>query len=356
MIKKDPEGLPPLLRDYINYNINLNKSPNTIKEYKYDVTRFLKFMLALSEGIKKEKIDFEKIDISQIDSFFLSKIDSSDIYEYMSYLATNLNVGPATRARKLAAIKGFFKFLSTKANVIKDNPAKDIETPKINKRLPKYLSINESIKLLEIAKEDNKNQISRLKDPDKELTEHQKYLGIRDHAIVTLFLNCGMRLSELVGINTEHIKFDECLLTVIGKGNKERTVYLNKACMNAINEYLSIRPAITGPDSTALFLSDRKKRISNRMVQTAISEYLETAGLKGYSTHKLRHTAATLMYQNGVDVRALQEILGHENIGTTEIYTHVDNYQIRQAMDNNPLANLWWPVGKTEHLIRNFKA
>jgi site-specific recombinase XerD len=340
MIKKDPEGLPYLLRDYINYNTNLNKSPNTIKEYKYDLTRFLKFMVALSNGIKPESIDFSKIDISNISSDFISRIDSSDIYEYMSFLATNLEVGPATRARKLAAIKGFFKYLTTKANVIHNNPAKDIETPKINKRLPKYLSITESQKLLEKAKEDNKNQLSRLKDPDKELTEHQKYLGIRDHAMVTLFLNCGMRLSELVGINLEHIKFDEAILTVIGKGNKERTVYLNKACMNVINEYMNVRPNITGTDSTALFLSDRKKRISNRMVQTAISEYLEAAGLKGYSTHKLRHTAATLMYQNGVDVRALQEILGHENIGTTEIYTHVDNYQIRQAMENNPLANL----------------
>ncbi len=340
MIKKDPEGLPSLLRNYINFNINLNKSPNTIKEYKYDLARFLKFMVALSNGIKENNINFDKIEIHDINAEFLSRIDSSDIYEYMSYLATTLEVGPATRARKLAAIKGFFKYLTIKANVLKDNPAKDIETPKINKRLPKYLSINESLKLLEVAKEDNKNQLSRLKDPDKELTEHQKYLGIRDHAIVTLFLNCGMRLSELVGINKNHIKFDEEILTVIGKGNKERTVYLNRACMKVIREYLAVRPNITGPDSDALFLSDRKKRISNRMVQTAISEYLNTAGLKGYSTHKLRHTAATLMYQNGVDVRALQEILGHENIGTTEIYTHVDNYQIRQAIENNPLANL----------------
>jgi len=258
----------------------------------------------------------------------------------MSYLATTLKLGPATRARKLAAIKGFFKYLNVKVNAIPDNPAKDIETPKINKRLPKYLSISESQKLLKTAKEDNKNQLSRLKNPDKELTEHQKAIGIRDHAICTLFLNCGMRLSELVGINISHIKFDEAILTVIGKGNKQRTVYLNKACVKVINDYLTVRPNITGPDSDALFLSERKRRISRRMVQTAIGEYLEAAGLKGYSTHKLRHTAATLMYQNGVDVRALQEILGHENIGTTEIYTHVDNYQIRQAVENNPLADL----------------
>ena len=333
------EKIPNLLKDYINYNINLNKSPNTIKEYKYDLIRFLKYMTALSNGTKPEKIDFDNIDISKVNSAFLARIDSSDIYDYMSYLATTLSDGPSTRARKLAAIKGFFKYLCTKMHILEDNPAKDIETPKINKRLPKYLSIAESQKLLQAAKADNKKQYRRNKNPDKELTEHQKDIGIRDHAICTLFLNCGMRLSELVGINIDHIKFDEALLTVIGKGNKQRTVYLNKACMGVIKDYLKIRPDITGADSNALFLSERKKRISRRMVQSAISDYLESAGLKGYSTHKLRHTAATLMYQNGVDVRALQEILGHENIGTTEIYTHVDNYQIRQAMDNNPLSD-----------------
>ncbi len=338
MISNNKNGIPPLLNDYINFSINLNKSPNTIKEYRYDLERFLKYLKCLSLG--KKEIDFENTVIYDIDSKFLAQVDSSDIYSYMSYLSTTLNVGPATRARKLASIKGFFKYLNVKVHVLNDNPAKDVETPKINKRLPKYLSITESQKLLKTAKEDNKNQLSRLKDPNKELTDHQRNLGIRDYAICTLFLNCGMRLSELVGINLEHIKFDEAMLTVIGKGNKQRTVYLNKACMKSIEDYLKIRPNITGPDSTALFLSERKKRISRRMVQTAISEYLEAANLKGYSTHKLRHTAATLMYQNGVDVRALQEILGHENIGTTEIYTHVDNYQIRQAMDNNPLANL----------------
>ncbi len=337
MIDKTNEGIPPLLKDYINYSITLNKSPNTIKEYGYDLERFLKYLKCLSQG--KKEIDFENTKISDINSKFLAQVDASDIYSYMSYLSTTLNVGPATRARKLAAIKGFFKYLTIKAHVLDDNPAKDVETPKINKRLPKYLSITESEKLLKTAKEDNKRQLSRLKDPDKELTEHQKNLGIRDYAICTLFLNCGMRLSELVGINMDHIKFDEAMLTVIGKGNKQRTVYLNRACMDAVKEYLKIRPEVIGPDSNALFLSERRKRISRRMVQTAISEYLEAANLKGYSTHKLRHTAATLMYQNGVDVRALQEILGHENIGTTEIYTHVDNLQIRQAMDNNPLAD-----------------
>lgn len=337
MLSQNDKKLPKLLRDYLNYNINLNKSNNTINEYQYDLTRFLKYMKALE--MSKKEINFDEIDISDIDSNFLKRIDSSDIYEYLSYLKTNLNNSATTRARKIASIKGFFRYLNVKVKVIEDNPAKEIETPKLEKTLPKYLTLNESQRLLNKAKEGDKKQSSRLKHPDKEMTEHQKYLATRDYAIVTLFLNCGMRLSELVGINISHIKFDEAILTVVGKGNKQRTVYLNKACLVAINDYRKVRPVITGPDKDALFLSDRKKRISKRMVQTSISQYLESAGLNGYSVHKLRHTAATLMYQNGVDVRALQEILGHENIGTTEIYTHVDNYQIRQAIENNPLAD-----------------
>ena len=336
MLSEEKEQLPKLLKDYLNYNVNLNKSNATINEYKYDLTRFLKYMKALEKSTKN--INLDDVDISHIDSKFLKRIDSSDIYEYISYLKTNQNNSATTRARKIASIKGFFRYLYLKAKVIDDNPAKEIETPKLEKTLPKYLTLNESQRLLNKAKEGDKQQLRRIKHPEKELTKHQKDLATRDYAIVTLFLNCGMRLSELVGINISHIKFDESLLTVVGKGNKQRTVYLNKACVSALNDYLKIRPVITGTDKDALFLSDRKKRISKRMVQTSISQYLESAGLNGYSVHKLRHTAATLMYQNGVDVRALQEILGHENIGTTEIYTHVDNYQIRQAIENNPLA------------------
>lgn len=337
MLSEEKNPLPKLLRDYLNYNVNLNKSNATINEYKYDLIRFLKYMKALS--LSSKNINFEEIDISDIDSKFLNKIDSSDIYEYISYLKTHQNNSATTRARKIASIKGFFRYLNVKVKVIDENPAKEIETPKLEKTLPKYLTLNESQKLLNKAKDGDKNQLSKQKHPDKELTKHQKDRATRDYAIVTLFLNCGMRLSELVGIDISHIKFDEAVLTVVGKGNKQRTVYLNKACLNAVNDYLKVRPIATGADKDALFLSDRKKRISRRMIQTSIGQYLEAAGLNGYSVHKLRHTAATLMYQNGVDVRALQEILGHENIGTTEIYTHVDNYQIRQAIENNPLAS-----------------
>lgn len=326
------DKLPKILIDYLNYNANLNKSKNTINEYKYDLTNFLKYI----KHFESPKSDLVDVDITDINAQYLNNIDINDIYSYMSYLRDKCNNSAASRARKVASIKGFFKYLHLKAKVIDDNPAKELETPKIGKRLPKYLSINESHDLLDAAK----SGLKRNTAGDKELTPHKKDLAIRDYAIITLFLNCGMRLSELVNIDFNHIKFDECILTVIGKGNKQRTIYLNKACISAIKDYLEVRPSpIPGPDEKALFLSDRKKRISTRMVQTTITEYMKSAGLYGYSTHKLRHTAATLMYQNGVDVRALQEILGHENIGTTEIYTHVDNYQIRQAIENNPLAN-----------------
>jgi len=193
--------------------------------------------------------------------------------------------------------------------------------------MPKYLTLDESRSLLDVAgDEDNRN-------------------NIRDLAIITLFLNCGVRLSELVNINIKDIKFSEQKLNVIGKGNKERTIYLNNACVKTLNEYLNVRPkeGIKYDSVDALFLSERRERISNRTVQVIVKRELQKAGLdtNKYSVHKLRHTAATLMYQYGnVDIRALQELLGHESISTTEIYTHVDSTQIRNAVESNPLANL----------------
>ena len=205
------------------------------------------------------------------------------------------------------------------------NPTQNLETPKIGKRLPKYLSLDDSKKLLSVAaNEDNRN-------------------SERNYAITTLFLNCGMRLSELVGININDIRFEDWQMTVIGKGNKERTIYLNKACIHSIQNYLNVRPkkGLSSDGEKALFLSERKQRISKRAVQQIIYSELRQAGLDTtkYSVHKLRHTAATLMYQYGnVDIRALQELLGHESISTTEIYTHVSNQQVRNAVESNPLA------------------
>ena len=236
---------------------------------------------------------------------------------------------PATRARKASTIRIFFAYLYDQ-KIIPDNPAIGLKTPKLGKRMPKYLSLEDSKKLLNITYDEN--------DENKE----------RDYAIITLFLNCGLRLSELVGINISNIDFSENRLTVIGKGNKERTIYLNNACVNAIKDYISVRPTEgvkndSKASNKALFLSNRKERISNRTVQYIVDRELTKAGLdtSKYSTHKLRHTAATLMYQYGnVDIRALQELLGHESIATTEIYTHVSNEQVRNAVESNPLANL----------------
>lgn len=319
---------PKLLRDYLNYSSNLNKSSNTIKEYKYDLMNFLKYMKW--QSLNDKKISLDDIEtISDIDSTFLNRIDINDLYEYMTYLKDVCNDTAITRARKVASLRGFFKYLHVKARIIDDNPAKELESPKLGKRLPKFLTLEQSTTLLDGVK-------------NAPLVGRQHNNKIRDYTIITLFLNCGMRLSELVGIDINHIKFDEALLTVVGKGNKERTIYLNKASLMAIQEYLEVRPTDGVKDTNALFLSERKTRISRRTVQNLIKNYLrDFCGLTDhYSTHKLRHTAATLMYQYGnVDIRALQEILGHESIATTEIYTHVDNSQIRDAIESNPLSN-----------------
>ena len=319
------ESNPDFLNSFLDYSITiLNKSPNSIKEYNYDLSMFLKFIMIHYKQTKVD--DFKSIDISNFSVDLLKKITLDDIHAFVSYLAVNLRAKPATRARKISTIRIFFKYLTSKTNILTENPAQDLETPKQGKRMPKYLTLEESHKLLNTASnEDNRN--------------HE-----RDYAITTLFLNCGMRLSELVNINIPDIEFDECRMTVIGKGNKERTIYLNKACMRAISEYLNVRPIerVKPTSRNALFLSERKERISKRTVQQIIEKLLRASGLdtKKYSVHKLRHTAATLMYQYGsVDIRALQELLGHESISTTEIYTHVSNEQVRNAVESNPLSN-----------------
>lgn len=320
------ENNPDFLNSFLDYSITiLNKSPNSIKEYNYDLSMFLKY-ISIHYKLTKEK-ELKNVDISNFPIDSLKKISLDDIHSFVSYLAVDLRAKPATRARKISSIRIFFKYLTSKAHILSENPAQDLETPKQGKRMPKYLSLEESHKLLKIAdNEDNRN--------------HE-----RDYAITTLFLNCGLRLSELVGINIPDIEFDECRMTVIGKGNKERTIYLNKACMKSILEYLNnARPKenIKSNSKNALFLSERRERISRRTVQLIIEKELRASGLdtKKYSVHKLRHTAATLMYQYGnVDIRALQELLGHESISTTEIYTHVSNDQVRNAVESNPLAN-----------------
>ena len=325
----NPQNNPDYLNSFLDYSTTiLNKSPNSIKEYNYDLSMFLKF-IKIHFGLTNEH-DFSKIETNDISIDTIKKIKLEDIHSFISYLAIEQRSKPATRARKISTIRIFFKYLSKKAHLIEENPAQNLETPKLEKRLPKYLNLDDSKKLLEVT--DNSNN-----------RNHD-----RDYAIITLFLNCGMRLSELVGININDIDFNENKLTVIGKGNKERSIYLNHACIKALKQYLAVRPTSGIKQDKfnshkALFLSERKERISRRTVQHIVYTKLSEAGLdpSKYSTHKLRHTAATLMYQYGeVDIRALQVLLGHESISTTEIYTHVNNDQVRNAVESNPLADL----------------
>lgn len=322
------ENNPDYLNAFLDYMVTIqNKSPNTVKEYNYDLATFLKFIkiqFKMTQETNLENIVYKDIPLSTI-----SKIKLDDLHAFLAYMTTNFNSKASTRSRKVSSLRVFFNYLCLK-NLIEINPTQNLETPKLDRRLPKYLSLEQSKKLLEVSEnEDNRN-------------------NLRDYAITTLFLNCGMRLSELVGIDIKDINFEECQMTVIGKGNKERTIYLNKACIKAINNYLVVRPKEgikkdSKNSDKALFLSERRQRIGKRTVQDIIYKELRLAGIDTdkYSVHKLRHTAATLMYQyGGVDIRALQELLGHESISTTEIYTHVSNSQVRNAVDSNPLANL----------------
>lgn len=276
------ENNPSFLNSFLDYTATiLNKSPNTIKEYNYDLNNFLKFILYHFK-LTNEK-DIKNINIHDMTIETIKKITLDDIHAYLFYLKNNYQSKAATRARKVASIRVFFNYLTSKNNLLEKNPAQNLETPKQDKRIPKYLSLDDSKKLLEIAMSDD--------DRNKE----------RDYAIITLFLNCGMRLSELVGINISDINFKDEKLNVIGKGNKERTIYLNKACINAINSYMKVRPrdAVKADSRDALFLSERRERISNRTVQYIVKQELKKAGLdtNKYSVHKLRHTAATLMYK-----------------------------------------------------------
>lgn len=314
------DDAPPILREFFNYIETVKgKSKNTVKEYYFDLRTFLRF-LKLHKNLVDANIEFEKIKIDDVDIDLIRTVTLSDLYEYMSFLSRERNNKSRSRARKVASIKSFFNYLYVKARLLETNPASELESPKILKRLPKYLNFEESKRLLEAVN-----------------GKHRE----RDYAILTLFLNCGLRLSELVNININNIKNNT--LTVIGKGNKERTIYLNNACIKAIERYLQVRPKDGVKDKNALFLSERKQRISNKTVQHIVKKYITEAGLdpERYSTHKLRHTAATLMYKYGkVDIRALQQILGHESVATTEIYTHVDNEQLKNAVEKNPLANI----------------
>lgn len=311
--------LPPRVIEYLNYMLTVkNMSIGTAKNYKCELRMFLRFLKKMKTR-SKEKLDF--IDISDIDDDFIRGITLSDMYSFISYISIERKNGAQARARKIAAIKSFFKYLESKAKIITQNPARELESPKIDKRNPVYLTLDESKRLL--------NNVTG---------KHKE----RNYCIIVMFLNCGLRLSELVSININNIKEDT--LTVIGKGNKERTIYLNDLCLEAIKNYMDVRiEPDNEDDKDALFVSGKRKRISQKAIQELLGKYFKQADLTGkkYTAHKLRHTAATLLYKHGgVDIRVLQQILGHESVSTTQIYTHVDAEQLRDAVKLNPLADL----------------
>ena len=313
---------PPIIRDFLTYNETIKgKSSLSVEEYYLDLQTFFRYLLLIRGKVDK-KAEFEKIDIKDVDLELIKGVTISDLYSFIVFCKDERGNSTATRARKTSTLRIFFKYLTSQVHLLDVNPAQMLEAPKLKQSLPKHLTLEDALELL-----------SSVDGPNKE----------RDYCILTLFLNCGMRLSELCGINLSDIHSDGTL-RLLGKGNKERTVYLNDACNEAIKAYLAVRPndGIVYTDRNALFISRNKRRISNKTVQYIVKTYLEKAGLggQGLSTHKLRHTAATLMYQHGnVDIRVLKDILGHANLGTTQIYTHISNTQIKNAIDANPLAN-----------------
>ena len=321
MHKEEFHTLPQSVIEFLNYlSVVRSKSELTVLEYASDLRLFFRFMLVY-RGIVAKDTEFEKIDISFIDLDFIKTVKISDAYAFLSYCRSERKNDSASIARKVSSLRAFFKYLCVKMKQIPENPMEELESPKLKKALPKYLSLEESIQLLE-----------SIDGRDKE----------RDYAIITLFLNCGLRLSELCSLNYSDIKTDGTM-TVTGKGNKERTIYLNEMCVNAVKEYMKVRPIDGVKDKHALFLSNRKSRISPKTVQHIVEKFIEKSGLgdRGYSTHKLRHTAATLMYQKGgVDVLLIKDILGHENLATTEIYTHIVDEQLKDAVSSNPLNKL----------------
>ncbi|MDU3688639.1 MAG: tyrosine recombinase XerC [Anaerococcus hydrogenalis] len=323
---------PLILDDYLSYLKSIRAlSEKTIREYRYDLINFVYFQILrkvyfndkenLNNDIKDEKINISKL----FNRSFINDINIQDMYSYISYLDNELNDNSSTRSRKISALRSFYKYLHQEIEIIDNNITEKLRNPKIQKRQPVYLTLSETELLLDtINKEKN------------------EFLRNRDLAIVFTFLTTGMRLSELVSVDLKDIKDDH--FSIVGKGNKERTIYLTKNCIDLIDNYIMIRKNYLKEIKVdALFISTRKNRISNRAVQSTVEKYLKKAGFdtRVYSTHKLRHTAATLMYKYGnVDIRALKDVLGHESVSTTQIYTHLDDEDLKNAVNKNPLSNL----------------
>jgi len=326
---------PQILRDFLTYHETIKgQSQLTISEYALDLRMFLRFMKLMRNEMPMNT-DLESIQIKDVDVAFLQQITTSDIFDFLSYLASDrplnpdspvsdLGVSPATRARKLSAIKSFYKYLTVRTKQLQENPVADLEYPKLRKSLPKYLTFEQSSALLKSVSGQNEK---------------------RDYAILMLFLNCGIRRSELVGLDLTDVYEDR--IRVVGKGNKERFVYFGTSCRKAIDAYLPIRNKLVLTDNRALFGSRNGNRISVDAVHALVKKALLQAGLDAtqFSSHKLRHTAATMMLSGGVDVKTVQEVLGHENLNTTQIYTHIENTELKIAAAANPLSKLDFSEG-----------
>jgi len=319
---------PSILRDYLTYHETIKgHSRATVDEYYLDLRNFFRF-LKIERGIVPRSAELEEISIQDVDLEFVSHVTLAEVYDYLAFLSRDkakftrarieeYGLNSSSRARKVSSIRGFYKYLTVKAKLLEENPVQDLDAPRAKRSLPRYLTLEESERLL-----------SSVEGIHRE----------RDYCILCLFLNCGLRISEIAGMNLSDVRSDH--IRVLGKGNKERVVYLNDATAEAINRYLAVRKTTAAMDRSALFLSSRRTRVTREGLHAMVKKALLRAGLDSekYSAHKLRHTAATLMLSNGVDVRTLQEILGHENLNTTQIYTHVDNTELRIAAQANPLG------------------
>ena len=319
------EDAAPDIVEYVRYlEVIAGKSPNTAFSYYCDLRGFSRFMKR-RRGLVPEDAELKDIDPKGLDTAFWGSVTKEDIYEYLYFLNRECGNKKSSTARRLASLHGFYDYLVNQVNKLTEDPTAAIKPPKQDKVLPKYLTAEQSMELLES-------------------TQTQSDFPERDYCMVVLFLNCGMRLSELVGMDLGDIDLEQRQIRLFGKGHKERMVYLNDACVDALQRYLSKRNTLEGlqPKEKAVFVTRRRKeRISNRRVEQLVTGAMKAAGLKGFSTHKLRHTAATLMYQTGnVDILTLKQLLGHSSVGTTQIYTHLQEFQVRAAIEENPLGKV----------------
>lgn len=318
----DRTQIPLFLSDYLTYlDVIRGKAKRTVTEYYNDICLFLRWLHCVNA--KKSVADVGETDITDLPFSEIEAVTVSVLYDYIRYLRDTRGNTPRSVSRRLSAVRSLFKYLTKTKGMLKADPCQNLELPAVKKALPRFLTLEESQRMLHTAEEEKDS-------PEK----------LRDYCIITLFLNCGFRLAELVGMNVGDVDFFNRQIRVLGKGSKERIVYLNDACLSAIQDYLAKREN-PPEEPNALFLSRNHRRISRRRVQQIVENHLTAAGLggRGLSTHKLRHTAATLMYQHGsADMLTLKEILGHQSISTTEIYTHLSSEKRQNAIDSNPLA------------------